>query len=129
MLVTVPAFVEAARAAVAGTGVQDIVVIGGRSRCLSLADVMGRRRRGGGGGGLGAPAGGQAPVDLARHVVVLPYSSGTTGRAQGGDAEPSQSRRQCRGRPHRDGRTSRPKGCGAVAFLPFFHIYGMTVRD
>jgi acyl-CoA synthetase (AMP-forming)/AMP-acid ligase II len=66
MLVTVPAFVEAARTAAEGTGVRDIVIIGAET-CLSLEDVMGQ------------PLEAQAPVDLREHVVVLPYSSGRPG--------------------------------------------------
>jgi len=111
MLVTVPAFVEVARAAVAGTGVQDIVVIGAE-RCLSLADVM------------GAPLAAQAPVDLARHVVVLPYSSGTTGRPKGvmlSHRNLVANVAQAAAMAHITPRDV------AVAFLPFFHIYGMTV--
>ena len=66
MLVTTPAFAEVAREAAEGTGVRDIVIIGAE-KCLSLEDVMGK------------PLEAQAPVDLERHVVVLPYSSGHDG--------------------------------------------------
>jgi len=111
MLVTVPAFAEAARAAVEGTSVRDIVIIGAE-KCLSLDDVM------------GAPLPAQVPVDLARHVVVLPYSSGTTGRPKGVMlshhnlvANVVQSAAVAQIVPDDV----------AVAFLPFFHIYGMTV--
>ena len=111
MLVTIPAFVAVARAAIEGTGVRDIVVIGAKT-CLSLDDVMGR------------PKPGQVPVDLARHVVALPYSSGTTGRPKGVMlthrnlvANVSQSAAMA-------GITQDDV---AIAFLPFFHIYGMTV--
>jgi len=111
MLVTIPAFAEAARAAAEGTSVQDIVIIGAE-RCLSLEDVM------------GATLQAQAPVDLARHVVVLPYSSGTTGRPKG----VMLSHRNLVANVAQAGAVAgiTPDDV-AVAFLPFFHIYGMTV--
>ena len=72
----------------------------------------------------GAPIEFQVPVDLDNHVVVLPYSSGTTGLPKGvmlshrnlvvnvdqilavGDIDPGEI---------------------TPAFLPFFHIYGLEV--
>jgi acyl-CoA synthetase (AMP-forming)/AMP-acid ligase II len=111
MLVTVPAFVEAAREAVEGTGVGDIVVIGAE-RCLSLEDVMGK------------PMEAQAPVDLETHVVVLPYSSGTTGRPKGVMLTHSNLVANVQQSGAVAGITATDT---AIAFLPFFHIYGMTV--
>jgi 4-coumarate--CoA ligase len=111
MLVTIPAFSELAQSAIVGTGVRDLVVIGAESG-LSLEAVMGEI----------LPA--QAPVDLDGDIVVLPYSSGTTGRPKGVMlthrnlvANVAQSAAVA-------GVTDRDV---AVAFLPFFHIYGMTV--
>jgi 4-coumarate--CoA ligase len=111
MLVTIPAFAEVARAAVAGTGVRDLVIIGSET-CLSLEDVM------------GAPLLAQAPVDLKRDVVVLPYSSGTTGRPKG----VMLTHRNLVANVMQSAAVSEitPDDV-AVAFLPFFHIYGMTV--
>jgi 4-coumarate--CoA ligase len=111
MLVTVPAFVEAAREAAAGTGVRDVVIIGAE-RCLSLEDVM------------GAPLEAQAPLDPADHIAVLPYSSGTTGRPKG----VMLTHRNLVANVLQAGALARlsPEDV-AVAFLPFFHIYGMTV--
>lgn len=111
VLVTVPAFADVARDAITGTAVGDIVVIGADSG-LSLDDVM------------GAPLAAQAPVDLARHVVVLPYSSGTTGRPKG----VMLSHRNLVANVTQSAAVSRIGPADvAVAFLPFFHIYGMTV--
>jgi 4-coumarate--CoA ligase len=111
VLITVPAFADVARDAVTGTGVGDIVVIGANT-CLSLDDVM------------GAPLAAQAPVDLARHVVVLPYSSGTTGRPKG----VMLSHRNLVANVTQSAAVARIGPADvAVAFLPFFHIYGMTV--
>ncbi|NKX44329.1 AMP-binding protein [Roseicyclus persicicus] len=111
MLVTIPAFAEVARAAVEGTGVRDIVVIGGQN-CLSLDDVM------------GVPLLAQAPVDVAEHVVVLPYSSGTTGRPKGVMLTHRNMVANVTQAGAVAGVTEKDV---AIAFLPFFHIYGMTV--
>jgi acyl-CoA synthetase (AMP-forming)/AMP-acid ligase II len=73
---------------------------------------------------MGAPLQAQVPVDLDNHIVVLPYSSGTTGLPKGVMLS------------HRNlvvnvdqiiaAADFRP-GEVAAGFLPFFHIYGMTV--
>jgi len=113
MLVTIAMFADAAKEAVKGTNVKQIVVIGEAPEgTVPMTGLM------------GAPLAEQAPVDVHEHVVVLPYSSGTTGLPKGvmlthfnlvvnvdqalapvdiGDSEMT------------------------VAFLPFFHIYGMEV--
>ncbi len=78
---------------------------------LTLDDLMGETQRE------------QAPVDPATHVVVLPYSSGTTGRPKGvmlTHRNLVANVLQCR--------AVLPTGPDdtTVGFLPFFHIYGMT---
>lgn len=111
MLVTVPAFVETARAAAEGTSVKDVVIVGAEN-CLSLDDVMGQ------------PMEAQAPVDLEEHVVVLPYSSGTTGRPKG----VMLTHRNLVANVQQSGAVAGITPADtAIAFLPFFHIYGMTV--
>jgi acyl-CoA synthetase (AMP-forming)/AMP-acid ligase II len=111
MLVTIPMFAEVAAQAAEGTGLRDIVVIGAES-VLSLDDLMGR------------PLERQAPVDLREHVVVLPYSSGTTGRPKG----VMLTHRNLVANVQQAGAVAgiTPDDV-AIAFLPFFHIYGMTV--
>ena len=112
LLVAHPAFIETARKAAEGTGVRQIVTLGEAEGATPLDDF------------LGAPRTEQAPVDLDEHVVVLPYSSGTTGLPKGVMLT------------HRNLATNVDQSLGAidvepgewtVAFLPFFHIYGQTV--
>ncbi len=111
-LITIPTFLDTARAAISDTSVTDIATIGQAPDTLELADLMGE------------PLSGQVSVDLDSHTVVLPYSSGTTGLPKGVMLS------------HRNlvvnvdqilaGADFR-RGEIAAAFLPFFHIYGMTV--
>jgi acyl-CoA synthetase (AMP-forming)/AMP-acid ligase II len=112
ILITIPAFLAVAEAAAAGTRVRQIVVIGGAEGHEALADLM------------GAPLAAQMPVDLDRHVLVLPYSSGTTGLPKG----VMLSHRNLVVNVDQSGvmRDVVP-GEITVGFLPFFHIYGMTV--
>ncbi len=112
LLITVPPFLDVAREAVDGTSVSEIVVIGEAEGATPLAAMM------------GAPLEAQVPVDLDEHVLVLPYSSGTTGLPKGvmlthrnllANVEQVQAVRPVQ------------PGEWTVGFLPFFHIYGMTV--
>jgi 4-coumarate--CoA ligase len=73
---------------------------------------------------MGNPLTAQVPVDLEKHVLVLPYSSGTTGLPKGvmlshrnlvANVNQSLALREVQ------------PGETTVAFLPFFHIYGMTI--
>ncbi|WP_128515798.1 AMP-binding protein [Tabrizicola thermarum] len=108
LLVTVPAFLETARAAFAG----EIVVIGEAEGATSLTALMGE------------PLAQQVPIDAARDVVVLPYSSGTTGLPKG-------VRLSHRNLVANVDQCLAVIGCNpgewSVGFLPFFHIYGQTV--
>ena len=106
-LVTVPMFLETATAAAAGTSVKEIAVIGESSFT----------------GLYGDPLEEQEPVGLD-DVVVLPYSSGTTGLSKGVMLT------------HRNLVANIAQSLAAiemseddafVAVLPFFHIYGMQV--
>ncbi|AXI47794.1 4-coumarate--CoA ligase family protein [Sulfitobacter sp. SK012] len=111
LLITVPAILEAAQAGIAGTKVREIVTIEPADGMVSLEDLMGE------------PISEQVPVNIETHSVVLPYSSGTTGLPKG----VRLSHRNlvvnvdqcCLGTGFRPGEV-------AAAFLPFFHIYGMT---
>jgi 4-coumarate--CoA ligase len=112
LLITLAPFLETARAAAEGTGVREIAVIGEAAGATPLGALMGE------------PLADQAPVDVEEHVVVLPYSSGTTGLPKGVMLT------------HRNLVVNVDQGASAVpvrrheravAFLPFFHIYGQTV--
>ena len=112
LLVTHPAFLETAKEAVKGTKIRDIVTLDEAGGAIRLEDF------------LGAPRREQAPVDLDEHIVVLPYSSGTTGLPKGVMLT------------HRNLVTNVDQSLGAIdirpgewtiAFLPFFHIYGQTL--
>lgn len=103
VLFTIPAFETVAREGMVGTGCQHLVLMGDW---------------------LGEPMLAQVPVDLDDHIVVLPYSSGTTGLPKGVMLS------------HRNLVVNVDQGLAVikilpdetlVAFLPFFHIYGMNV--
>ncbi|MCU0898948.1 MAG: AMP-binding protein [Cypionkella sp.] len=112
LLITIPDFLPQALAGAAGTGVEMIAVIGAADGHLSIDDLM------------GAPLAAQVPIDLQRHVVVLPYSSGTTGLPKG----VMLSHRNLVVNVDQALAVIRIEaGERMVAFLPFFHIYGMNV--
>jgi 4-coumarate--CoA ligase len=113
VLVTIAMFADTAKEAIKDTNVKDIVIIGDApDGMIPLTDMM------------GSPLPEQAPVDVAEHVVVLPYSSGTTGLPKGVMLT------------HRNLVVNVDQslvpvdltpGEVTVAFLPFFHIYGLQV--
>ncbi len=114
ILITIPMFAETAKEAVEGTGVEEIIMLGepvdGTTSFMSLM--------------TSDPYPGFADVDPLEDVVVLPYSSGTTGLPKGVMlthynlvANIAQGAEVLeRGADDR-----------VIAVLPFFHIYGMQV--
>ena len=112
LLVTVALFVDTAREAIAGTDVTDIVVIGEAPEGTLPVTAL-----------FGAPLE-QVPVDLDDHVVVLPYSSGTTGLPKG---VMLTHRNLVANLCQIEGGLAVEDDEVALAVLPFFHIYGMQV--
>ncbi|MCH1456021.1 MAG: AMP-binding protein [Planktomarina temperata] len=112
LLITDPATLAVAKEALEELPEVRLCVIGSADDCLSLSELYGSAQEQ------------QCPVDLDRHSVVLPYSSGTTGLPKGvclSHRNLSMNIDQtAQGAEFRAGET-------AAAFLPFFHIYGMTV--
>ncbi|QBX99511.1 4-coumarate--CoA ligase family protein [Rhodophyticola sp. CCM32] len=113
MVITIPALADLARAGMADTPAEELVVIGGGGEgALSLDDLMGPAQAA------------QSPVGLDSFPVVLPYSSGTTGRPKG----VMLSHRNIVTNVNQLALpTELQPGETVIAFLPFFHIYGMTV--
>jgi acyl-CoA synthetase (AMP-forming)/AMP-acid ligase II len=111
ILITVAPFLATARAAVDGTAVTEIFVLGEADGARPVTELF------------GPPLAAQVPVDVDS-TVALPYSSGTTGISKGvmlshrnlvanvaQVVTPAQLR----------------EDETLVAVLPFFHIYGMQV--
>ena len=112
LLVTVALFAEIAREAVEGTGCRALYSIGDAVGAAPLSELMGE------------PLEAQVPVDLDTHTVVLPYSSGTTGLPKGVRLS---HRNLVVNVDQMAAGADFERGETAAAFLPFFHIYGMTV--
>ncbi|WP_424984956.1 AMP-binding protein [Microbulbifer sp. S227A] len=112
ILITVAPFLDTARAAIRDTEVSEIYVIGEAPDARPLSELM------------GPPQDVQTPVDLDEHVLALPYSSGTTGLPKG----VMLTHRSMVMNVDQTLHVSDIEGAEfSVAFLPFFHIYGMQV--
>jgi acyl-CoA synthetase (AMP-forming)/AMP-acid ligase II len=111
LLLTVPMFLDVAREAMEDTDVADLFVMGEVHGVAPMASLFGDRIE-------------QVPVDVIDHVVVLPYSSGTTGLPKGVMLTHHNLVANICQLDHvldyRDDEVG-------LAALPFFHIYGMQV--
>lgn len=112
MLITVAPFAETAVAAAKEARVAEVFIIGDPPEGLPAFTSL-----------LGAPIA-QVPVDPRDQVVVLPYSSGTTGFPKG--VMLTHRNLVSNLVQVRDG-LSITDGEVVLAVLPFFHIYGMQV--
>ncbi len=112
MLITVAPFAETAVAAAKEARVAEVFIIGDPPEGLPAFTSL-----------LGAPIA-QVPVDPREQVVVLPYSSGTTGFPKG--VMLTHRNLVSNLVQVRDG-LSITDGEVVLAVLPFFHIYGMQV--
>ena len=118
---TTAMFLPVALAAAGGTAVNEIVLMdsgnGAPGAPAGAATVTAMQSL------LGQPID-QVPVDYAEHVVVLPYSSGTTGLPKG---VMLTHRNLVANVAQALGVLTPASGEAALAALPFFHIYGMQV--
>ena len=111
-LITIGMFAETAAAAIEGTPIDEVLTLDGAegtgdARALLTADPIE-----------------QVPVDLEEDVVVLPYSSGTTGLPKGVMLTHRNLVANC---VQTEPCINPTDDEVALAFLPFFHIYGMQV--
>lgn len=112
LLITIPGLLEVSQAATRDTGVSEIVVIGSADAAMPLSDLM------------GAALPEQAPIDPQTDVVVLPYSSGTTGLPKG---VMLTHKNLVKNVDQFLAAGIIEAGDETPAFLPFFHIFGLLV--
>jgi acyl-CoA synthetase (AMP-forming)/AMP-acid ligase II len=112
-LVTIPMFLDTARTAAEGTGLEEILVIGEAAGARSISELMSSE-----------PLAAQIEIDPSDHVVVLPYSSGTTGLPKGVQLTHRNLVANLTQGEHISMLTEHDV---IIAVLPFFHIYGMQV--
>jgi acyl-CoA synthetase (AMP-forming)/AMP-acid ligase II len=112
-LLTVPPFLDKALAAAGRSGVEEIFVLGQGEGATPFTDLL--------------TAGDTPPevaIDPADDLVVLPYSSGTTGLNKGVMlSHRNLVANVCQGEPV----LLAGEGERLIAVLPFFHIYGLVV--
>ncbi len=113
LLVTIPLFLEAALEGVEGTAVEEVFVLGEAEGATPFAVLLDAE-----------PLAGEADIDPNEDLVVLPYSSGTTGLPKGVMLTHTNLAANLAQVEHL---ISHEDGDAVIAVLPFFHIYGMQV--
>ena len=112
-LLTVPPFVEWAREAARGSQVREVFVFGEAPGATPFAELLKED---------GVPP--EVAIDPRNDLLVLPYSSGTSGLPRGVMLTHYNLVAQlCQG----DGMYRRGDADVSIAVLPFFHIFGMTL--
>jgi len=112
MLITITLFAETAAAAAKEAGIEEIFIIGDAPEGMAPFTTL-----------MGSPIE-QVPVGIDEQIVVLPYSSGTTGFPKGvmlSHRNLVANLVQC------EDALEVQDGEVVLAVLPFFHIYGMQV--
>jgi acyl-CoA synthetase (AMP-forming)/AMP-acid ligase II len=111
-LITVPQLIDKAKAAAAGSAIEEIFVFGEAPGATPFAELL--------------DFDAQPPdvdIDPANDIVVMPYSSGTTGMPKGVMLTHrnlvANIAQLIQAQPYPD--------AVAIGVLPFFHIYGMVV--
>jgi 4-coumarate--CoA ligase len=105
-------FADTAVAAASGTGVDEVLIIGEPPEGLASFTTL-----------MGTPIA-QVPIDPREQIVVLPYSSGTTGLPKG---VMLTHRNLVANLVQVKDALAITDGEVVLAVLPFFHIYGMQV--
>lgn len=113
LVFTIPPFLESAKAAASMTDIEGVFVIGDGAEAISLSELS-----------AADPFDGDPGIDPAEDVVVLPYSSGTTGRPKGVQLT---HRNLVANLAQYERITTTAENDVILAVLPFFHIYGMQV--
>jgi len=115
-LVTVAPFLDKAQEAARKSGVEAVYVFGAAEGARPFAELL---------QGGGDPP--KVAIDPGKDLVVLPYSSGTTGLPKGvmlTHRNLVANLCQCEGMKNFEAFSERDV---VIAVLPFFHIYGMVV--
>jgi len=115
-LITVPPFLDKAKEAAAKTRVEDVYVFGTADGARPFSELLDA-----------PPSPPSVRINPREDVVVLPYSSGTTGLPKGvmlTHYNLVANLRQCEGMQNWECFGERDI---VIAVLPFFHIYGMVV--
>ena len=115
-IMTVGMFLDVAAKAAAEAGVTEVICIGPTGDSTVEATPFANL--------FGAPLAEHVPVDTATHVVVLPYSSGTTGFPKG---VMLTHRNLVANLVQTEAHMFLGEDEVVFAVLPFFHIYGMQI--